>query len=124
MSKILITGGAGFIGAHLTERLLSLGHKVLVVDLMKSQGGIPFVSKRSKLIKGNITDFKILKKIKKWKPSIIFHLAAQSAVETAYDDPKSDIMTNSFGTYLLCNLAKKINPNHKSVKQILDKISK
>ena len=108
MSKILITGGAGFIGAHLTERLLSLGHKVLVVDLMKSQGGIPFVSKRSKLIKGNITNFKILKKIKKWKPSIIFHLAAQSAVETAYDDPKSDIMTNSFGTYLLCNLAKKI----------------
>ena len=54
MSKILITGGAGFIGAHLTERLLSLGHKVLVVDLMKSQGGIPFVSKRSKLIKGDI----------------------------------------------------------------------
>ena len=39
--KILITGGAGFVGSHLTEKLINLGHKVLVVDILKSQGGIP-----------------------------------------------------------------------------------
>ena len=33
--KILITGGAGFIGAHLTEKLIKLGHKILVVDILK-----------------------------------------------------------------------------------------
>ncbi len=104
--KILVTGGAGFIGAHLTKKLLNLGYKVLVVDKLNWQGGIPFVNNKCKFIKGDITDLKIIKKIKSWKPQIIFHLAAQSAVETAYDNPKSDILTNSYGTYLISNLAK------------------
>ena len=47
-------------------------------------------------------------KIRKWKPNFIFHLAAQSAVEPAYDDPKFDILTNTYGTYLICNLAKEL----------------
>ena len=104
--RILVTGGAGFIGAHLTKNLLNLGYKVLVVDKLNLQGGIPFVNNKCKFIKGDITDLKIIKKIKSWKPQIIFHLAAQSAVETAYDNPKSDILTNSYGTYLISNLAK------------------
>ena len=107
--KILVTGGAGFIGAHLTQSLIRSGHKVLVVDLLRLQGGIPFVNKKCKFIKGDITDKKILKKIKNWKPEIIYHLAAQSAVEPAYDDPKFDLISNSYGTYVICNLAKELN---------------
>ena len=106
--KILITGGSGFIGAHLTEKLLSLGHKVLNVDLLRTQGGIPFVNKKSKFIKGSISNKRTILKIKKWKPQIIYHLAAQSASETAYDDPKFDILTNCYGTYLVSELAKKL----------------
>ena len=106
--KILVTGGAGFIGAHLSNSLIASGHKVLIVDALRSQGGIPFINKKSKFIKGDITEKKIISKIKKWKPEIIYHLAAQSAVEPAYDDPKFDILTNSYGTYLICNLAKQI----------------
>lgn len=106
--KILITGGSGFIGAHLTEKLLSLGHNVLNVDLLRNQGGIPFVNKNCKFIKGSISNKKIIEKIKKWKPQIIYHLAAQSASETAYDDPKFDILTNCYGTYLISELAKKL----------------
>lgn len=108
MTKILVTGGAGFIGAHLTDTLIKKGHKVLVVDLMRKQGGIPFKNSKCKFIKGNITDKKVIKQIKNWRPKIIYHLAAQSAVETAYDNPKSDILTNTYGTYLLCNLAREI----------------
>ena len=107
--KILITGGAGFVGSHLTEKLVNLGHKVLVVDILKSQGGIPFINKKCKFIKGDISKISTLKKIKLWKPEIIYHLAAQSAVEPAYDDPKFDILTNTYGTFLICNLAKNLN---------------
>jgi len=106
--KILVTGGAGYIGAHLTEKLIRKGHKVLVVDLLKLQGGIPFVNTKCKFIKGDITKNTVINKIKKWRPEIIFHLAAQSAVEPAYQDPKSDILTNSYGTFLICNLAKEL----------------
>ncbi|MAV56364.1 MAG: hypothetical protein CMI79_02365 [Candidatus Pelagibacter sp.] len=106
--KILITGGAGYIGAHLTEKLIQKGHRVLVVDLLKIQGGIPFVNKKCKFIKGDITNKRVVEKIKRWCPEIIFHLAAQSAVEPAYQNPKSDILTNAYGTFLICNLAKKL----------------
>ena len=107
--RILVTGGAGFIGSHLTERLINLGHKVLVVDILKSQGGIPFVNKKCKFVKGDISKISIIKKIELWRPEIIYHLAAQSAVEPAYDDPKFDILTNTYGTFLICNLAKNLN---------------
>ncbi len=107
--KILITGGAGFVGAHLVEKLIKLGHKILVIDILKPQGGISFVNKKCKFIKGDISKISTIKKIKLWKPEIIYHLAAQSAVEPAYDDPKFDILTNTYGTFLLCNLAKSIN---------------
>ena len=109
MVKILITGGAGFIGAHLTNKLSkSKKNKILVVDLLKSKGGIPYLNPRNKFIKGDITNKNVLKKIEKWKPEIIYHLAAQSGSEGAYDNPKEDLLTNALGTYLLGNLAKKI----------------
>ena len=44
--KILVTGGAGFIGAHLSNSLIASGHKVLIVDALRSQGGIPFINKK------------------------------------------------------------------------------
>ena len=50
-----------------------------------------------------------MNKIKKWKPEVIYHLAAQSGGEGAYDNPKKDFDTNGFGTYLIANLAKEIN---------------
>ena len=110
--KILITGGAGFIGAHLAEKLIKLKHKLLIVDLLKPIGGIPFVNSKSKFIKGDITEEKILKKIEKWKPEIIYHLAAQSGGESAYDNPREDYLTNGFGTFEIAKLAKKINVKH------------
>jgi UDP-glucose 4-epimerase len=108
MKKILVTGGAGFIGAHLVERLINLKYKVMVVDNLKTIGGIPYINPKCLFIKGNILENKTLKKIEKWKPKIIFHLAAQSGGESAYDDPKYDYLTNGYGTYLISLLSKKI----------------
>ena len=106
--KILVTGGAGFIGAHLFKRLIDLKHDVLSVDSMQTIGGIPYIHPKSKFIKGNILESQTLKKIKNWKPEIIYHIAAQSGGESAYDDPKNDYLSNGYGTYLLCLLAQEI----------------
>ena len=112
MNKILVTGGAGFIGAHLTQKLVEQNHKVMVVDTITKIGGIPFINPRCNFLKGDITSSKTIKKIEKWKPKIIFHLAAQSGGESAYDDPKKDYLSNGYGTYLLSIMAKKINVKH------------
>jgi UDP-glucose 4-epimerase len=108
MTKVLVTGGSGFIGAHLTDELIKKKYKVMVVDSLKSKGGIPFINPLSKFYKGDITKKKTLNLIEKWKPDIIFHLAAQSASESAYDNPQYDYLTNGYGTFLLAKLAKKI----------------
>ena len=112
MTKILVTGGAGFIGAHVTDRLLKLNYDVLVVDSLKTIGGIPYINRKCKFLKGDITSKTTLKKIKKWKPKIIFHLAAQSCSETAYDNPKQDYLSNGMGTYLVALLAKEVKVRH------------
>ena len=109
MTKILVTGGAGFLGAYLVKKLNSnKNNKIFVVDLLHNKGAIPYLNPKNRFIKGDIVNTKILKKIEKWKPDVIYHLAAQSGSEGAYDDPKNDLITNAYGTYLLRNLAKKI----------------
>lgn len=106
--RILVTGGAGFIGAHLVKKLIDNKHKVIVIDSLETIGGIPYIHPKCKFIKANICDKKSLAKIEKWKPEIIYHLAAQSGGESAYDNPKKDYLSNGFGTYELCLLAKKL----------------
>lgn len=111
-TKVLVTGGAGFIGAHLVQKLINLKFKVMAVDSMDTIGGIPYKNPKSKFITGNILNEQVIKKIKKWKPEIIYHLAAQSGGESAYDDPKKDYLANGYGTYLLALLAKEIGVKH------------
>jgi UDP-glucose 4-epimerase len=106
--KILVTGGAGFIGAHLVNKLIISKHKVLIVDNLQGVGGIPYVHPKATFIKGCITKKKILNLIKKWKPEAIYHLAAQSGGETAYDNPRKDYLINGYGTYLISLLAKEL----------------
>jgi len=112
MAKILVTGGAGFIGTHLVHGLIKNNHEVMVVDFLKTKGGIPYVHPKCLFVKGDILMAETLSKIKKWKPEIIYHLAAQSGGESAYDNPKFDYLANGYGTYLLSKLAKEIKVKH------------
>ena len=61
MTKILVTGGAGFIGAHVTDRLIKLNHEVLVVDSLKTIGE-SFINRKCKFLKEDITSKATLKK--------------------------------------------------------------
>ena len=112
MKRVLVTGGAGFIGAHLVKKLIDNKFNVLIFDNLKTIGGIKYINPKCKFIRGDLTNKNDLKKVKKWKPKIIFHLAAQSGGESAYDNPKYDYLSNGFGTLSLCELARDLKVSH------------
>ena len=106
MKNVLVTGGAGFIGSYLVKKLIELNIKVTIIDNLQSVGGISFVHPKAKLINADICDVSIYDKLKKFNFDTVYHLAAQSAGEPSYDDPKLDILTNSYGTYLISKFCK------------------
>jgi len=96
--KILITGGAGFIGSHLADKLIQKGHIVLIVDNL-STGFKQNLNPRARFIKTDILDIKKIEKIfKKESPEIVYHLAAQIDVRKSVEDPIYDFKTNILGS--------------------------
>lgn len=101
--KVLVTGSTGFKGAWLTNWLLLLGAKVIGVGLRPEKGSIIFKSLNlNKKINQYYIDIKNFNKIndlvKKEKPDIIFHLAAQSIVSLSYNNPLDTFGTNVIGS--------------------------
>lgn len=112
--KVLITGGAGFIGSHLADRLLSMNNKIIVYDNMdeyypgKEENIRHNLSKNNYFfVKGNISDYtKLLECMKGVK--IVFHLAAQPGVRFSMINPQKTIEVNVLGTLNVlraCNVA-------------------
>ena len=97
--KIIVTGGAGFIGSHVVERLESSGHEVLVIDNLSS-------GRRENLTESNCTiaevdvtslnEVELLFKIH--QPDYAIHLAAQPAITLSEEDPQRDAQINIIGT--------------------------
>jgi len=109
-SRILVTGGAGFIGSHIVDRLLQEGFEVIVLDNL-STGRITNVkhhlkNKRFKMIKGDVREEKILRKALKGVEAVI-HEAAISSVEESIKDPIKTNDINLNGTLNLLNLSVK-----------------
>ena len=105
--KALVTGGAGFIGSHLCDRLFEEDFDVYVVDNL-SKGRIENLNKNVDFFKININSPKFLKLLGILKPNIIFHLAAQSSISNSLKDPKKDFQTNLFSTLKLLEKSRKI----------------
>ncbi len=103
--KILITGGAGFIGSQVADMLIAKKHDVIIIDNLSS--GYEYnVNHEAKLIKADITDFVIVEKIfTEEKPEIIYHFAAQIDVRKSVSDPIFDAKTNIMATLNLIKLS-------------------
>ena len=96
--KILVTGGAGFIGSHIVDRYVGLGHRVVVVDNLAT-GFRKNLNKNAKFYKADIRNLKLMEKIfKKEKPRIVNHHAAVSEVMKSIKDPSLTYQVNVLGT--------------------------
>ena len=102
MTTILVTGGAGFIGSHLCDRLLAEGHRVVAVDDLTT-GRIANLSE-ARSYGGEFTFFNmdiraegLLSLFERHRPEVVMHLAAQASVSTSVEDPVSDASVNVMG---------------------------
>lgn len=102
--KIIVTGGAGFIGSHLSEALLKLGHQVLVLDNL-SNGLLINISQGAQFEKIAIQSPKLLKILKKFQPQAVFHLAAQVDLRLSVKKPLADAKNNLLATLNLLEAA-------------------
>ena len=79
MKTSLVTGGAGFIGAHVTNELVSMGHKVVVLDDL-SGGFSENVNEAALLVQGSVTDHELVERLfNEHKFDYVYHLAAYAA---------------------------------------------
>lgn len=110
--KVFVTGGGGFIGSHLVEKLIKDGYSVKTIvpyNIDNSWGWLDFVENRIKknteVILGDVCDQNLIHRETK-KVNIILHLAALISIPYSYKSPRSYIDTNILGTYNLLEAAK------------------
>lgn len=105
--RILVTGGAGFIGSHVVDAYLAAGHAVVAVDNL-SRGRVENLSEKAKLYRADIRDRAALEEIfEKEKPQALNHQAAQIDVRHAVREPVFDAETNILASIHLLELAVK-----------------
>lgn len=105
--RVLVTGGAGFIGSHLTEKLVDLGAYVTVLDDFStgSINNLASVIDTITLIGGTITDYETCLRATK-NIQVIFHCAAQTSVPESMQNPLRCYQTNVHGTYTMLEAAR------------------
>ncbi len=106
MKRILITGGAGFVGSHLADAVSAAGHEVAVVDNL-STGWREFVPAAAKFFPYDIKSRDGFDLIVSWRPQVIMHHAAQMSVRLSVENPVFDAQENIFGSLNLFQAAAK-----------------
>ncbi|MGB9748288.1 MAG: NAD-dependent epimerase/dehydratase family protein [Candidatus Woesearchaeota archaeon] len=95
--KVLVTGGAGFIGSHVVDRLVEKEHEVVVVDNLSS-GKKNFLNKKAKFYRMDINSKELKQVFSIEKPEFVIHCAAQISVLKSFENPIEDAKINILGT--------------------------
>ena len=95
--KIIVTGGAGFIGSHAVDHLINDGHEVLVIDNL-STGKLNNLNHKADFENIDITDSRISDVVKAFDPNVISHFAAQTSVSISTNNPILDANSNIIGS--------------------------
>lgn len=133
--KVLITGGAGFIGTNLTEALLGKGQElswceVAIFDNLSRPGGGSRINARylhdkyeQEIIIGDVSEpAQIEDVVKSFQPDAIVHLAAQTAMTHSLTNPKEDFLTNAYGTFNVLEAVRKHAPKARVIYTSTNKV--
>ncbi|HEY5588330.1 MAG TPA: NAD-dependent epimerase/dehydratase family protein [Candidatus Paceibacterota bacterium] len=105
--RILVTGGAGFIGSHIVDELIYLGNEVCIVDSMV-HGDEKSINSLAILYKIDIRDEKLVKVFEVFKPEVVIHNAAQISVSKSLQDPLEDASINILGSINVFEACRKV----------------
>jgi len=95
--KVLVTGGAGFIGSHMVDRLINLGYEAVVLDNL-STGFRKNVNEKAIFIEGDVRNEVDVETAFECEPDIVFHIAGQASTIRSFNDPEEDLQVNVTGT--------------------------
>ena len=104
--KTIVTGGAGFIGSHLCEKLLKEGHSITVIDNFSvgRNSNLKKITKKIKIYNKDIRNYNSIKKIFR-KADNVFHLAALADIVPSIEKPDEYYSTNVTGTFNILKLS-------------------
>lgn len=104
--KILVTGGAGFIGSHVVDAYIEAGHEVIVVDNL-STGKAANLNPKAKFYEMDILNDSLQQLLQNEKIEVVNHHAAQIKVKASMEDPYFDVKVNVLGSVLLLDLCRR-----------------
>lgn len=113
--KSLVTGGAGFIGSHIVDRLVKMGHEVIVIDNESAETHDQFYyNNQAKYFKLDISDYESTRALYN-NVDYVFHCAAESRIQPSISNPLGTIKTNVLGTSVVLQASKEA-----SVKKVIN----
>jgi UDP-glucose 4-epimerase len=95
--KVLVTGGAGFIGSHLVDALIRRGYQVVVVDNL-STGRLENINPAATFYQADIYNSELERIFEKERPDLVNHQAAQTVIQKSNEDPAFDARQNILGS--------------------------
>lgn len=119
--RILVTGAAGFIGLHVSNRLLDEGHEVFGIDNLNSYYPVSLKQDRLKILSGKVgfifenlalEDPELIRKVRAYAPDVVVHLAAQAGVRYSLENPAAYGDANLMGTINLLEALKSLAVKH------------